>query len=371
MQLNTEINITAASKIYTEIKNRNSLISITLNLALLAAAAFSPLSNELADYFEFHFANTYIQFLLFVFTLGLLISAIELPFSFYNSYIIEHQFGLSNQTVTGWILENIKSSLISAVFIVPVALVFFQFISLSGDFWWFFFSVFIFIFSLFTSWIAPALIFPLFYKFSAIENEALRKKLLSLTKGTKLNIREVYSFNLSKNTKKANAALAGFGRTKRIIIADTLLNSFTDDEIHTVFAHEMGHYTLKHIPIMAILSFFVIMATCASCAVLFKEVSSYFGYISVTQIAGTPMLLFFISIFSLIMTPVLNYISRRFEIAADRYAVDRTGDRASYISALTKLAEQNLSDREPGALYEFIFYSHPSIGKRIRYISEI
>ena len=174
---------------------------------------------------------------------------------------------------------------------------------------------------------------------------------------------------MSKNTKKANAAFTGLGKTKRILLGDTLLDNYSEDEIETVIAHELGHYKRKHIiinifigTVFSFLTFFLI-------AQLHNISLSWFGFSEITQISSLPLLFLWGAIIGLVQTPISNYISRKFEYEADNYAVIATNKKEAFIQTLEKLTDQNLGDREPNPFVEWFFYSHPSIKNRTNNLS--
>jgi STE24 endopeptidase len=181
-----------------------------------------------------------------------------------------------------------------------------------------------------------------------------------------MSVKGLFVFDLSKNTKKANAAFTGIGKSKRIILGDTLIANFTDDEIETVFAHELGHHKLKHIWVMllagAINSFLGLFVA----AELYRASLSWFGFSSLDQLAALPLLSLWLGAYSLVAGPLSNMLSRSHERAADRYAVSMSGNKEAFTNALRKLAAINLADTSPHPLVEFLFHSHPSIEKRIR-----
>ena len=221
------------------------------------------------------------------------------------------------------------------------------------------------VYSILLAQIAPVLIFPLFYKFTPIENEELRSRLLAMCDKVGFKVSGVYKFNMSKTTKKANAAFTGFGRTKRIILGDTLLDSFTEKEIETVFAHELGHYKRGHIKINILISLFGTFIGLFVMANLYTMLLPVFGFQYRYEIAALPLLALIASVYSFFTGPLTAAISRRFEYEADRFAIDTTGDISSFASTMEKLAGQNLANDEPNKLVEFWTYSHPSIKKRI------
>lgn len=351
-------------KEYNKIKVRLSIADIFIDITLLGILAFSGISMLIASTATVT-GNEYLNFIIFIFITGAIFSAVGFPISFYSSYILEHKYGLSNQTVAKWFFERIKSSMIGAFIGIPVGLTFYFLLKSAGQFWWLYFSIFIFFISVFLARIAPVVIFPIFYKFKELDNAELKMRLEKILKDVNVDIKGIFSFNMSKDTKKANAGFTGIGKTKRIILSDTLLEKFNEDEIAVVFAHEAGHYKYRHILKNIILSTIIIFITFYICGSLYSLTISSMGFEKIYDLAALPVLLFYLTIFSLMMMPLTNYISRKYEFEADRYALDVTGDREGFVSTMEKLASINLADREPHPLIEFIFYSHPSINRRI------
>jgi len=353
-------------KQYNKIKLRLSIIDLVLDLLLVTVLAFSGISVFIAGLASVT-GNIYVDFLVFIMIIGVCFSLIGLPFDFYGSYIIEHRFGLSNQTIFKWIWERVKSTLVGLLIGVPVSLVFYFLILRMGDIWWIYFSCFIFIISVFLARIAPVVIFPLFYKFTKLEDDDLRSRLELILSEVKIDIKCIFSFNMSKNTKKANAGFTGLGKSKRIILSDTLLEKFTPEEIAVVFAHEAGHYKHRHIIKNIIFSTVIIFASFYICSLLHSFTIKSMGFEHIYTLAALPALVFYLTLAGLIMMPVTNSISRKYEFQADEYAIKITSDIDSFVSTMEKLAEINLADKDPHPVVEFFLYSHPSIKRRIEF----
>jgi len=353
-------------KLYNKIKLRLSIIDLVLDLLLITALAFSPLSQAIANVSAVT-GNIYLHFLVFMLIIGAGFSVIGLPFDFYGSFIVEHKFGLSNQTFFKWVWERLKSTGLSIVIGVPVSLVFYFLIKSMGDKWWLYFAGFIFVISVFFARVAPVIIFPLFYKFTKLEDGEIKEKLEKILSDVNIKITGIFSFNMSKDTKKANAGFTGLGKSKRIILSDTLLEKFTPDEIAIVFAHEAGHYKHRHIVKNIMFSTVVIFASFYICSVLHSITIKSMGFGNIYDLAALPALVFYLTLSGLIMMPVTNYISRKYEFQADEYAIRLTSDLDSFVSTMEKLAEINLADKEPHPVVEFFLYSHPSIKRRIEF----
>ncbi len=214
--------------------------------------------------------------------------------------------------------------------------------------------------------IAPVVLFPIFYKFRPLENSELRDRLTRMSESAGTRVRGVYEWNLSEKSRKANAALTGWGATRRIILSDTLLASYTDDEIEAVLAHELGHHVRRHILksmiVQAVITFagFWALKWVLRWAVLRKE-----WFISQYDFASLPLIILVTTLLSLALMPLLNAYSRMNEREADRYAWQSIPAVGPFISAMNKLADQNLAERKPSRIVEILFHSHPPIAKRI------
>jgi STE24 endopeptidase len=354
-------------KEYNKIKLRLSIAAIIVDIILVAVWAFSGISPLAADFIRGYVSNEYAVFLLFMAAAGIIYSALEFPLDFYGSYYIEHRFNLSNQTFRAWIFEKAKSAGVGACIGIPVALGFYFFLKATGHMWWLYFGLFVFLVSVLIARIAPIFIYPIFYKFRDLEPGDVRDKIAGLVGKEGISISGIFSFNLSNQKKKANAGFTGLGKSRRIIISDTLIEKFTPDEIGVVFAHEMGHYKMRHIAKGILLSTVTIFVSFFLCGELYRLTLGLLGYEHVHDVAAIPVLFFYLTVVGLVSMPLSNAVSRRFEWEADRYSLDISSDYPSFITAMNKLADMNLADREPNPVTEFIFYSHPSISKRIAY----
>ena len=359
---------------YKKYNNTKLTISITKAVVSFLLILIFVASGWSLKYFEIvskiH-PNEYLQFLGFVFSLGIISSILFFPLNFYSSFLLEHKYKLSNQTFLKWCWENIKGMLIGIPIAIPILLFFFYSLKNFENLWWLPFAIFLFLISVVLARIIPTFILPLFYKITPIEDEALREKIKILAADVNLKIENVYKFDMSKNTKKANAAFTGIGKSKRILLGDTLLDSYTQDEIETVLAHEFGHYKKKHIQKNILLGTIFSFLTLFIISSLYSFSLSYFGFSLITEIAALPILLLWSMLVSIITSPISSYISRKYEYEADDYAVTSTLKPAAFISTLNKLTDQNLGDKEPHPLVEWFFYSHPSIKKRIDAINKV
>jgi len=354
------------AKAYNRTKLLTGVASAVLSFGFLLVFVFAGYSRMLDRAVTGTISGSYLGVLVFFFGAGIAQSIITLPLGFYSGYIVEHRYHLSTQTAGRWVWEKLKGLLVAAPLMAVVLVVLFYCLSTFGNWWWLPVSVVLTFISVLLARLAPVLVFPLFYKFTPISEGALKERILALCRSAGLRIEGIYSFNMSKNTRKANAGFTGIGRSKRIILGDTLLKEFTEDEIATVFAHELGHYKHRHIRTG------IVVGTVSTFAGLFLTSHFYgwsvqaLGFTARTELAAMPLLALWLTLYGLVTSPIGNILSRRHERQADAYAVRTTRNTAAFVSALRKLSRTNLADPEPHPLVEFLFYSHPSIDRRVR-----
>lgn len=294
----------------------------------------------------------------------LLYSLFNLPFVFYSGYALEHKFHLSLQKAGDWWLDQVKSF---ALGYVAVLILVYGFYWILGRFsqWWIAVSVFWIFFVVILARLTPVVIVPLFFKYRKIEDISLRGRILDLAGKMKVGLLDVFEIDFSKKTMKANAALIGAGNAKRVILADTLKDKYSYDEIECILAHEFAHFRLRHIvKIITVNS----LLTSGLLYLIFRTNSYFlhlFGIGSLASLAGIPVLFLYFSVFGFVMRPLEAYISRRFERQADMLALRTTGNKEAFVSVMEKLAAQNLSDKSPHPLVKFFFFDHPPISERI------
>jgi len=355
------------AKKYSRTHQILSLTGSIIFFAVLLILIFTGLSKDIEGIAYSYTSNNYLALLIFLGIIGVGQGLINFPLDFYSGYILEHKYDLSNQTITGYFKEKLKGFVLGLVIGIPLMFAFYYILSNSGEMWWLVLGIVMFTFSILLGRIAPTVIMPLFYKFVPVENEDIKNRLLELCKKTGVKVQGIFTFDMSKNTKKANAAFTGMGKSRRIILGDTLMNNFSVSEIETVFAHEVGHYTKRHILKMMTVSTLVTFLGLFITAKLYEASLVYFGFTAVNEIAALPLLFLYLSLYGLVTTPISNIQSRMYEWEADTFALETTKDKVSFVSAMEKLAEQNLADKTPNKIIEFLFHSHPSLEKRIQF----
>ena len=361
---------TADAKAYNRIKLTAGITSSLSSLAILVALVITPGGRSIALLCSSVSPNPYGALLLFACSVGILQSAVTLPLAWFSSFHVEHRFALSNQSARQWVWERIKGLLLGAPLASGVFCILYFCLLRFGNAWWLPVGIALTLMSVVLVRLAPVLIMPLFYRFTPILDGTLKERILHLSERAGVHVEGVFSFNLSKNTRKANAAFTGIGRSRRIILGDTLVRNFSEEEIETVFAHELGHYRFGHIRMGIITGTASTFAGLYLAARLYGWSAAALHFSSMTDIAALPLLAIWLSLFGLLTSPLGNMISRHHERQADAYAVRTTGNRDAFVAALRKLAAMNLADPAPHPLVEFMFYSHPPIAKRIRALEQ-
>lgn len=344
------------AKVYSWYRILLSLLGLVVSCTFFSVVQFTGISFRLSS-FALHLAdNLYLALPLYLICLNLAYYVIALPLDFYSDFVLEHRFSLSNQTPFGWFKEDAKKVLVSGVLSLLLIEIFYAVAwNFRSNWWWVCASIWI-IFSILLSKIFPVVIIPIFYKYSALKNEDLRRRILEMADKFKVKVMDVFEIDFSKNTKKSNAAVIGWGKTRRVILADNLLNEFTPEEVEVVVAHEMAHYKLNHI------AKFISISAVSTFIYFFLLKCFAQNFLAIQYFPG--LMLSFI-IYGLITMPFHNAMSRFMETNADRMALEITKKKEHFITLMEKLADKNLSDTDPNRLVEIIFYDHPSIARRI------
>jgi STE24 endopeptidase len=331
-------------------------------LVVLLVTGWSGWLRDLA--YRLGFQNYLLS--LFMYTLLLLVISKALGIGLdYYGFRLERRYKLSTQRIRSWAWDEVKGFLVGLVLgSVVVELLYFTLRQWPQHWWLLAWALFMGLFVLLAQ-LAPVALFPIFYKFEPLEDEDLRRRLVILGERAGTRVRGVYRWKLSEKSKKANAALTGLGATRRIILADTLLDNYTPDEIEAVLAHELGHHVHRHI----LKSIFVqagvtLVGFWAANWVLHYAVDQHM-FEELSDFANLPLLLLVSVVLSLVLMPALNAYSRFNERQADRYAFESIASVAPFISSMNKLAEQNLAERTPSKWVEWLFHSHPSISRRL------
>jgi STE24 endopeptidase len=355
------------AKRYEAIHNILFVVETVYTLLLLLAFLFSNASNALAGAAQSIAPNPWIQVAVYGAVVVIATKLLFLPLNYFGGYHLEHRFGLSNERFSGWALDELKSLGLNLLLGVVVLDVLYFLLRTAGRWWWIGAGAFFLLFGVVLSALFPVLILPLFYKLEPLENESLKQKLTALAQRVGATVLGVYRMAMSEKTKKANAAFAGLGRTKRIILGDTLLDGFGEDEIEVVMAHEMAHYQHGDISKMIAWGTATTFVGLKVADLVLRWALPKFGFESIADLGAFPLLALCLFLFGLVVMPMNNAFSRSREWKADATALELTRNRDAFIGAMRKLAEQNLADLSPHPAIEFLLHDHPSLARRIEW----
>ena len=355
---------------YERIKLRVTVFNLALSIALPLVFLFAGWSEELRDLVEDWTDSQPLVVLIYVLIVTGVLQVITFPIDIYSGHYVEKQFELSRGTLGQWFVDWLKGQALQIVFLVgAVELIYWLLRELPGT-WWLVAGAGFALFFVVLAALAPVLLFRIFFKFEPLPDGELKDRLLQLSERLGVYVRGVYIWKLSDKTRKANAALAGWGRTRRILLADTLIEEHTTDEIEVVLAHELAHQVHRDIwKGLAIQTALVFLAFFAVHLALEAWTDSL-GLRSISDIANLPLLFLVSGAVTLLALPIANGLSRRMEHAADVYALEKTRMAEPFASAMERLARQNLSQKRPNRFVEIVLHSHPSVESRMEFARE-
>ena len=354
------------AKSYSSTKHLLVIANIFLAVSYFFFLLISGLSNYIASKTHLFLGCRYMGIIFYLAVIGIFLNILTFPLDFLLSYKTEHRFGLSRQNFLSWFNDYLKRIIIGSIFYLIGILLLYWFMDVSNRFWWLYTALAYFFISLFVAKIFPIIIIPLFYKLTEIKDIPLKDRLLSLAEKAGIKILTVYNIALGEKTNKANAAVCGLGSTKRILLSDTLLQVYTEEEVEATLAHELAHHKFHHFWKLSFWNFIFTLLGFVILNYLIQQIAGS-GYISsISDLKIFPVLIIFFIIYNIGTTPLLNLISREYEANADKEAVRLTQNPAVFVKLITKLSLQNLSDPAPGFLVKMFFYDHPPQEERVR-----
>ncbi len=357
-------------KAYHRARRLLSVSSFLLDLAVLVILLFTGWTISLRAVAEHWNHHPALALLVFLGLFGIITKTVGLPLDFISGYWLEHRYGLSNLTLGGWVTDQLKGLVVGGALAALGLECVYAIMRRWPEHWWFISGTLFVAFFVVLANLAPVVIFPIFFKFKPLENPSLTERLVALSRRAGTQVKGVFEWKLSAKSKKANAALVGLANTRRIILADTLLEKFSDDEVEAVLAHELGHHVHRHVlqgltlqAAVTFLGFYLVH-------IVLQRFSGYFGFSGLADFANLPLLALVGTALSLILLPAVNAHSRAMERQADAYALRAIPSKLAFVSSMRKLAELNLAEQHPPAWIEFIFHSHPSIEKRVAFAEQ-
>ena len=341
------------------------LLTTVLFVTALVVLLVSGGSVALRDAARDASGNSWVQVALYTAVAVTGYSLLTLPLDYLTGFRREHRYGLSTQTLGGWLADQAKGFLLQLPLTLVVVEAAYLILREEGGWWWLWAAGGMLLLSMVLTSLGPVLFLPLFYKLQRIDDPALTGQLTAVAEREGARVLGVYRMGMSAKTRKANAMVAGLGRTQRIILGDTLIDGFTPEEIEVVVAHEVAHYRhcdlWKGIFVSAVLT---LVGLFVASRVL--DALAHRGPLEgPADIAALPVLVLSLGLYGLITLPLGNAYSRWRETLADRAALRTTGLVGPFIGAMQRLASLNLANPTPHPLVEAVSYSHPSIARRI------
>ncbi len=294
------------------------------------------------------------------------LEVMTLPLGYFSGHILEKRYGLSRTTIFGWTKDWLKGIALQTVMLSAFVGCLYALLAADADFWWIWAALVFSAISIFLAAIAPIVLMPIFFKFEPLPDGELKERLQRLSERLNTYVQGAYVWKMGDRTAKANAALAGWGKTRRIIISDTLIENHNPDEIEVIIAHELGHHVNGDIWRGIAVQIVIIFISMWFIDVALAAWSNLFGLNgTLHDYANLPLLALVSTGVGLIALPLANTYSRRRETAADDFAIDTTDMRSEFISAMQKLGKLNMSNAEPHPVIETLLHSHPSVSRRI------
>jgi STE24 endopeptidase len=357
---------------YHRLKRQASIVSLAWSVLLLGGLIWTGGSGALRDAAE-SVASRFaplswqpgVTVLGYVILLSLINEIGSLPLGLYGGFLLEHRYDLSNETLAGWLGDQAKSLGIGVLLGGAAACLLYWCIRISPDRWWLLAGALFTLLIIGLTNLAPVLLLPLFYSVKPLDRDALRARLLALADRAGARVLGAYEWGLGSKTRKANAALAGLGGTRRILVSDTMLAEYSDEEIEVVLAHEIAHHVHGDIWKGMLFESVLVVAGFYLASLVLRWLAAPVGLRSVADVAGLPLLLLAAGAVSVVMLPIAHAMSRAFERSADRFALDLTRNPGAFISAMRRLGAQNLAEEHPSQIVQWLFYSHPPIRDRI------
>ena len=317
--------------------------------------------------------NSFFAAMLFLILGGIPGALLSLPFALYSEFGIEKHFGFSNMTFGMWLGDEIKEFFINLVIMAPLLLAMTALFKYASDWWWILLGCVYFVFSIAISVIYPIFIAPIFNKFTPLEEGELKTRLEELLKKCGFKANGLFVMDASRRSGHSNAYFTGFGKSKRVVLYDTLIEQLTTDEIEAVLGHELGHYKHHHILKKMLFMIPAVFVALFVISLLVKLPALYTGFGFIIE-ETVPYQMMFIGVFLMslvfgewasVFSPILNFLSRRDEFQADAFAKNICGTGEPLCTALIKLNKENLSEIQVPKIYSVFNYNHPPLLERI------
>jgi STE24 endopeptidase len=360
---------------YTLAKSRFGEVVTLFDAMLLIGLLLSGVLPWVFEKFTVAYGTSIWAMAIFLFATGFALSILSLPFAWYAQFKLEERFGFNTTTMKTWVLDRLKGVLLAALLGFPLLALVLKVIEWTGPNWWIWAAMLVIAFQLLLMLIAPAVIMPLFNKFTPLpEDSALRERLFELAQRADFPTRSIEVMDGSKRSHHSNAFFTGFGRFRKIVLFDTLIAQLAESELESVLAHEIGHYKKRHVlkslgvSIAGVFIGFAVMAWLARQEWFYRAFGFEYhtGFAAVNVVPAMLLFALLAGTISFWFSPLIHLWSRHFEYEADAFARATMGEAKPLIQALRKLTEKNLSNLTPHPLYSGFYYSHPTLLERER-----
>jgi STE24 endopeptidase len=340
-----------------------SLADDAILLAVLAGGVLPWLCGAI-ELWNFHAVWSGTLFFGILYAVSVLL---DIPFSLYSTFVIEKKYGFSTITPQLWLIDFVKSLAVSVILMALLFIPFFALIHWLPQSWWFAAWVFFALFQMLMIWLYPLVIAPLFNKYVPVKDEVLRERIMAMAEKAGLRAEGIFEVDAGKRSRHSNAYFTGLGRSKRIVLFDTLLATHSHDEIVAVLAHEIGHWKLRHVlkqlilmEVVALAGFYLVFRLMG-----WPYLYETFGFAGPLPYAGLLLAAIVLKPAAFFFTPLGAAISRKYERDADRYVLGLVGSTRFLAQALKRLAKENLANLHPHPTYVAFYYSHPPLAQRV------
>jgi len=348
---------------YNKLLRCGSFLELGIGAILLLVLLLTPASTTLTRLIPFPYPWSAGLYLL---TLTAGYGVILAPLGYYYNFVLPHRYGLSKQDLASWLRDKVKASGLELLLGLCLVITVYWLIGHLPELWWLAAASIVFLVSLILTWLTPTFLIPLFFKLKPLEEGELKEKMVNLARKARVNIEECLTMDLSRKATTANAMLTGWGKSRRIIFSDTLLQGYPRDEIEVTLAHELGHRLHHDIPkLIGIQAATFVLAFYLANLALTAGVA-LFSFQGITDITGLPWLILALAMPIWVLKPALNWYNRRIEIAADETALTLSNNPHAFIALMTKLTDQNLTVAEPSQWVKLLFYDHPTYNERVK-----
>jgi STE24 endopeptidase len=349
---------------YARIGRYLSLAEMVAAAVLLVLLVFAGLSERLAGSFNLPVIPAVIIYFLVLVAAYRIIMA---PISYYRGYVLPRHYGLLKQSLSGWLGDLVKAGALMLVLGTAIVAIVYWLIIVQPQLWWLFSWAFLVFISLVMSVLAPVLLVPIFFKMKPLADGELRERLEKLAKRAGVEIGGIYTIEFSSKSTTANAALMGMGRTRRIVLSDTLLSQYPTSEIEVIMAHEMAHTRHRDMLRLSVFYSAILLVNLYAAGIILDAVIEPLGFGSLSDVSTLPLLVLVFAVVNLLLSPITTSYGRRIETEADGYALELTSDPTAFISAIARLTDQNLAEAEPNRWVELLLHDHPSYRSRLAY----